>query len=181
MFGRLRVATVTVVDAREEHLATIAEIYAAAAHTSPATFDFEGRPLAWWREVLGASDSAAGRPFVVALTAAGEVAGYARTARFRDKPAYDSTCETSIYVAEAARGQGVGAALYAELLDRLDRGPLRLAVGGVTEPNPASTRLHLAAGFQAVGTFVGVGTKFGRLWDVTWYQRPLGDHGRPAG
>ena len=64
--------------------------------------------------------------------------------------------------------------MYGELLARLDSSPLRLAVGGVTEPNPASARLHLAHGFSVVGTFVGVGTKFGRTWDVTWYQRPLG-------
>src|SRR4029077_1822230 len=101
-------------------------------------------------------------------------AGYAKSGRFRDKPAYDSTCEVSVYVAESARGRGVGGALYGALLDRLDASRLRLAVGGVAEPNPASTRLHLASGFTPVGTFVGVGTKFGRQWDVTWYQRALG-------
>ena len=41
-------------------------------------------------------------------------------------------------------------------------------------PLRVPVRLHLAQGFERVGTFVGVGTKFGRLWDVTWYQRPLG-------
>jgi phosphinothricin acetyltransferase len=167
-------ATLTVVDAREEHLAGIEEIYAAAALTSPSTFDLQGHPLTWWRELLAAVDADAGRLLLAAVDGNGEVAGYARSGRFRDKPAYDSTCETSVYVAETARGRGVGSALYGELLSRLDAGPLRLAVGGVTEPNSASTRLHVAHGFERVGTFVGVGTKFGRLWDVTWYQRPLG-------
>jgi L-amino acid N-acyltransferase YncA len=167
-------ATLAVVDAAEEHLPAIADIHAAAALTTPATFDLEGHSLDWWRDVLSAVDAHAGRFLLAALTADGEVAGYARTMRFRDKAAYESTRETSIYVAERSRGRGVGSALYAELLERLDRGSLRLAVGGVTEPNPASTRLHVAHGFERVGTFVGVGTKFGRLWDVTWYQRPLG-------
>jgi phosphinothricin acetyltransferase len=167
-------ATVTVIDAREEHLAAVAEIYAVAARTSPATFDLEGHSKAWWHDALAAVDPSAGREFLVAIEG-GEVLGYARTGRFRDKPAYDSTCETSVYVAEAARGRRIGDALYRELLARLDRCPLRLAVGGLTEPNPASKRLHLAHGFTLVGTFEGVGTKFGRLWDVTWYQRPLGD------
>jgi phosphinothricin acetyltransferase len=165
--------TVTVIDAREEHLAGAAEIYAVAARTSPATFDLEGHSMAWWHDALAGVDASAGRELLVAVED-GEVLGYARTGRFRDKPAYDSTCETSVYVAEAARGRRIGDALYRELLARLDRGPLRLAVGGVAEPNPASTRLHLANGFTVVGTFEGVGTKFGRLWDVTWYQRPLG-------
>ena len=167
-------ATLTVVDAREEHLEAIASIYAVAARDTPATFDFEGHPVAWWRAALAAGDPATGHLLLVALDDAGAVAGYAKSGRFRDKPAYDSTREVSVYVAEAARGRGVGNALYGELLARLDASGLRLAVGGVTEPNPASTRLHLAHGFTLVGTFVGVGTKFGRLWDVTWYQRALG-------
>jgi phosphinothricin acetyltransferase len=166
-------AQLTVVEASEEHLSGIAAIYAAATAT-PATFDLEGHPLSWWQATLSAVDAAAGRMLLVAVGTDGQVAGYAKSGRFRDKPAYDSTCEVSLYVAESARGRGVGGALYGDLLARLDRGPLRLAVGGVTEPNPASTRLHLSSGFTPVGTFVGVGTKFGRLWDVTWYQRPLG-------
>jgi phosphinothricin acetyltransferase len=166
-------ATLTVIDAREEHLAGIAEIHSAAALTTPATFDLEGRPLDWWRAVLAEVDPAAGHLLLAALDSDGAVAGYAKSGRFRDRRAYDTTCETSVYVAEIARGRGVGSALYGELLGRLDASPLRLAVGGLTEPNPASTRLHLAHGFERVGTFVGVGTKFGRSWDVTWYQRPL--------
>jgi phosphinothricin acetyltransferase len=166
-------ATLTVVDARAEHLAGIAEIYAAAA-TTPATFDLVGHSLARWREALAGVDPDAGRLLTAAVDADGDVCGYAKSGRFRDKPAYDSTCEVSVYVAEASRGRGVGSALYTALLARLDAGALRLAVGGVTEPNPASTRLHLVHGFAPVGTFTGVGTKFGRTWDVTWYQRPLG-------
>jgi phosphinothricin acetyltransferase len=173
-------ATVTVVDAAAEQLAGIAEIYAAATLT-PATFDHEGHPLSWWRDALTAVDPVAGSFLLAAVGADGEVAGYAKSGGFRDKPAYDSTREVSVYVAEAARGRGIGSALYGELLARLDASDARLAVGGVAEPNPASTRLHLACGFTPVGTFVGVGTKFGRLWDVTWYQRAVGASSAGAG
>jgi phosphinothricin acetyltransferase len=79
----------------------------------------------------------------------------------------------SVYVDERFRGRGVGHALYAELLARLDASRLRLAVAGVTQPSPASDRLHRAHGFAEVGTFAGVGYKLGRAWDVRWYQRPL--------
>jgi phosphinothricin acetyltransferase len=168
-------ATLTVVDAREEHLEGIASIYAVAARDTPATFDFEGHSVARWRAMLAGADPAAGHLLLVAVDDAGAVAGYAKSGRFRDKPAYDSTREVSVYIDEAARGRGVGRALYDVLLERLSRCGVRLAVGGVTEPNPASTALHLACGFTRVGTFEGVGTKFGRLWDVTWYQRALGE------
>jgi phosphinothricin acetyltransferase len=101
------------------------------------------------------------------------VVGYAKSGEFRERPAYATTREVSVYVAEEARRAGVGGALYAELLRRLDGHGLRLAVGGVTQPNPASDRLHLAHGFTEVGTFTGVGVKLGRAWDVRGYQRPL--------
>jgi phosphinothricin acetyltransferase len=81
----------------------------------------------------------------------------------------------SVYVAEGGRGKGVGGALYDELLARLERTELKLAVAGIAEPNEASIRLHLSRGFTYVGTFHRVGTKFGSEWDVSWYERPLRD------
>jgi L-amino acid N-acyltransferase YncA len=166
-------ATLTVIDADEAHLAGIAEIYAVAARDTPATFDLEGLPLSSWRSALSAVDPVAGNFLLAAVGDAGEVLGYAKSGRYRERPAYATTREVSVYVAEAARGRGVGRALYDALLARLGASDARLAVAGVGEPNPASTALHLACGFTVVGTFVGVGTKFGRSWDVTWYQRPL--------
>jgi phosphinothricin acetyltransferase len=111
---------------------------------------------------------------LVALGDGDEVLGYAKSGTHKDRPAYDTTVETSVYVGEGGQGRGVGGALYDALLARLDAcGAVRLAVAGVAEPNEASTRLHLSRGFTRVGTFTGAGTKFGRSWDVTWYQRPL--------
>jgi L-amino acid N-acyltransferase YncA len=157
--------------AAERHVPAIAAIYAHAATTSAATFDVEGKPESWWHEAIAGGTP--GHMTLVALAPRGEVLGYAKSGTHKDRPAYDTTCETSVYVAESGRGKRVGAALYDELLALLDASPLRLAVAGVAEPNEASTRLHLSCGFTPVGTFTGVGTKFGRSWDVTWYQRPL--------
>jgi L-amino acid N-acyltransferase YncA len=112
-------------------------------------------------------------PFFVALD--GELVGFARAAQHKVKPAYGTTCETSVYVGASARGRGVGRALYDALLAELDAAPgLLLAVAGITEPNPVSVALHTACGFTPVGTFHNVGEKLGRTWDVTWYERPLG-------
>ena len=152
----------------------IAAIYERAALTSAATFDLEGLPHDEWLRQLSKSDPAKGHFFLVAVEG-DEVLGYAKSGTFRSRAAYDTTCETSVYVAESAQGKGVGGALYDALLRRLEESPLRLAVGGMTEPNEASRRLHESRGFTVVGTFHGVGTKFGRSWDVTWYERPLGD------
>jgi len=151
------------------HADAIAAIYDEAARTTPATFDNEGHPAAWWAETIERD----GYPFVVAVE--DELLGFARASRHKVKPAYGTTCETSVYVGASARGRGVGRALYEALLAELDAAPgLLLAVAGITEPNPVSVALHTACGFTPVGTFHNVGEKLGRTWDVTWYERPLG-------
>jgi L-amino acid N-acyltransferase YncA len=153
------------------HAGAIAAIYDEAARTTPSTFDLEGHPPGWWADAIAANDY----PFHVALDDGGTPRGFARAGLHKVKPAYATTCETSVYVAAAARGRGAGQALYDALLARLDASPdLLLAVAGITEPNPASAALHRACGFTPVGTFHDVGRKLGRTWDVTWYERALG-------
>lgn len=162
-----------ITDATDEHLPAIAAIYATAAEDSPATFDLEGPPLDWWRDVLASTDEAAGTHLLVALEG-DEVVGYAKSGSFKDRGAYWTTREVSAYVHDDHRGKGVGGALYTELLRRLDATEgLRLAVGGVAQPNAASNRLHEAHNFTVAGTFEDVGEKLGRAWSVRWYQRRL--------
>jgi phosphinothricin acetyltransferase len=170
----------TIVDAAEEHLPAIAEIYADAVRNSPATFDLEPPGPAHWSRALAECDPERGRLLLVAFDPRGQVVGYGKSGQFMPKPGYDSTCEVSVYVAERAQGSGVGTELCRELLDRLDRSVLRLAVAGHIEPHPASARLMARLGFQRVGTFEDVGVKFGRPWSVTWYQRRLAA-GRASG
>lgn len=167
-----------IADATPDHLEQVAAIYAEVVRTSPATFDIEPPTIERWRETLAGSDPAAGRYLLVALDG-DRVLGYAKSGPHKDRAAYDSTCETSAYVAGDARGRGIGTALYSRLFELLDASPLRLAVAGITEPNEASTALHRAFGFQRVGTFEGVGVKFGKPWSVTWYQRPLEANAEP--
>jgi phosphinothricin acetyltransferase len=152
------------------HAEAIAAVYDEAARTTPATFDLEGHAPRWWADAIAAGDY----PFQAALDSGDELLGFARAGLHKVKPAYGTTCETSVYVAQSARGRGVGRALYEALLARLDASPgFLLAVAGITEPNPVSVALHTACGFTPVGTFHNVGRKLGRSWDVTWYERPL--------
>ena len=103
------------------------------------------------------------------------VVGYAYAGTFRTRAAYRHTCEVSVYVDGAAHGEGVGTALYAALLDRMREAGMRLAVGGATQPNDASERLHRSLGFDVVGTFREVGFKQDRWCDVRWFQKSLVD------
>ncbi len=103
------------------------------------------------------------------------VVGYAYAGTFRTRAAYRHTCEVSVYVDAAAHGGGVGTALYAALLDRMREAGMRRAVGGATQPNEASERLHRSLGFDVVGTFREVGFKQDRWCDVRWFQKSLVD------
>jgi phosphinothricin acetyltransferase len=90
------------------------------------------------------------------------VIGYAKAGAWRERTAYAWTCETTIYLAESARGRGLGRALYTALLDEVARRGFHSAIGGITLPNPASVALHQRLGFQSVGVVRDAGFKFDR-------------------
>jgi L-amino acid N-acyltransferase YncA len=99
--------------------------------------------------------------------------GYAYATRHRERAAYRWACETSVYVHAAHRRAGVGGALYRELLDRLRRQGMALAIAGITLPNAASVALHESLGFEPVGVYRRVGYKAGAWRDVGWWQLAL--------
>jgi len=103
----------------------------------------------------------------------GAVLGYAKAGTWRPRAAYQWTCETTIYMAEAARGQGLGRALYTALLAACKARGFRSAIGAITLPNPASVALHEALGFVAVGVVKDAGKKLDRWHDVGFWQRML--------
>lgn len=112
----------------------------------------------------------------------GEVLGYAYGCRHRERAAYRWTAEVAVYVADPARGRGVGAALYSALAERLRGLGYRLLVAGIALPNDASVALHRQAGFRDVGVFRATGWKDGAWRDVAWMELDLapGDGSPPA-
>lgn len=101
----------------------------------------------------------------------GRVAGYASLSPYREKEAFRSTVELSIYVARDCRRQGVAAALMEAILAqaRADAGT-HLVVSVITSGNEASERLHARFGFTFCGTLHQVGMKFGRYLDIDNYE-----------
>ncbi|MFF5704579.1 GNAT family N-acetyltransferase [Streptomyces sp. NPDC012794] len=102
------------------------------------------------------------------------IAGYTTSSPFRPKPAYASSVEVSVYLAPHAVGRGIGTLLYEALFAELAKQPVHRAFAGVALPNPASAGLHERFGFRRVGDFTEAGWKFGRYWDVRWYEKRLG-------
>lgn len=157
--------------AREGDLPAIADIYDREVRDGVATFDLEPRPATVWQERL--ADAAVGDHLIVAEEAPGQLLGYCSSGPYRPKGGYARTRETTVYVAPSAHGQGVGTALYTDLLERLLADGIHVALAAVALPNPASQALHRRLGFEPVGVMREVGRKLDRWVDVEWWQRAL--------
>jgi len=103
----------------------------------------------------------------------GAIAGYAYAGDHRWRSAYRWAVDVTVYVSPAHHRQGVGRALYVELMPRLAAQGFYTACAGITLPNPASVALHEAFGFGLVGVYEAIGYKRGGWHSVGWYQAQL--------
>jgi phosphinothricin acetyltransferase len=151
-------------------LAGAAAVYDEQVRTGISTFDLEPPPASYWQHHLESDEQ--GDHFLVADDD-GEVVGFAYSSAYRPRPGYRLTREVSVYLSERARGQGLGRRLYDDLLGRLRTDGIHVVLALIALPNPASTALHEACGFEHLGTMREVGRKFDRWLDTAWYQRLL--------
>jgi len=114
-------------------------------------------------------------PWLVAEGEDGSILGYAYANWFKPRPAFRFSAEDSIYVADHARGQGVGRLLLNALCRECEAAGVRklIAVIGDSD-NAGSIGVHRAAGFAHAGTLSNVGWKFGRWLDVVMMEKTLG-------
>jgi len=103
----------------------------------------------------------------------GQCIGYAYGSSHRERPAYRWSVEVSAYIHPSHLRQGIGSALYAQLLPQLASKGFCNAYAGVTLPNEGSVALHRRMGFEHIGIFKAVGRKFQSWHDVAWFQRAL--------
>ena len=153
-------------------LPALLEIYNYYVVNTPITFDLEPRTLAQRQEWL-VSFKPAGRYQCFVAVKDGLPIGWSSSGPFREKAAYATTVALSIYLAPDAHGRGLGRALYRPLIDALQGEDINRLYGGITLPNAASVALHLSQGFQLKGIQSEIGRKFGKYWDVAFYERPL--------
>jgi len=101
----------------------------------------------------------------------GSVVGWAALSPVSDRCCYEGVSEVSVYVAEAARGSGVGRALLERLVERSEDAGYWTLTAGVFPENEASLRVHLACGFREVGVRERVGQLAGVWRDVLLLER----------
>ena len=169
----MKAEQITVRPAEAADLEQLNDIYNHYVATSPATFDIEPITMEERREWFS-HYAPTGRYRLLVATDGNAVIGFASSSPHRLRRAYETSIETTAYVAPDATGLGVGTAMYLALFDAIAGEDVHRAYAGITQPNPASVALHERFGFTRAALYTEQGRKFGRYWDVAWYEKPLG-------
>jgi phosphinothricin acetyltransferase len=166
----MRIRRATVEDAE-----AIRAIYNTEVTGSTVTFDLVPRTaeeqVAWLVQRSGAYAA------LVAEDDDRTVLGFGSLSPFRERPAYSTTVEDSVYVGRDRRGGGVGRALLEELVTTATAHGFHTVIARIVGGHDASIALHQRVGFDVVGTEREVGRKMGRWLDVVVMQRLLADDG----
>ena len=110
----------------------------------------------------------------------GAVLGYAYGSLPFDRAAYRWCSEASVYIAENARGRGIGKALYQALELCLAKQGYRNVYALVTTENEASLAFHQAVGYRETARFPDCGFKMGRWLGVVWLEKLLNSVETPS-
>ena len=141
----------------------VAAIFESGIRTGNATFEVE--PPSWedW--------DAAHTELRLVAELEGRVAGWAALSAVSDRCCYRGVAEESVYVADWARGRGIGTALLGALIGRAEAAGIWTLQAGIFPENEASVRLHLACGFRLVGSRERLGELNGEWRDVLLLER----------
>ena len=143
----------------------VRSIYEAGIATGNATFQTEAPTWEAW----GAGHLASCR--LVARDSDGAVVGWAALSPVSARPVYRGVAEVSVYVAEDARGRGVGRRLLEALIAASEHDGRWTLQAGVFPENEASVALHTACGFRVVGRRERPGRLRGVWRDVLLLER----------
>jgi len=159
----LRLATVDDAEA-------IRAIYNVEVTTSTVTFDLEPRTLAAQRDWLAARS---GAHSAIVAEHDGVVVGFGSLSPWKDRPAYRTSVEDSVYVHRDHQGRGIGRVLLTRLVDIANESGFHAMFGRIVGGHEASIGLHRALGFEIIGVEKEVGRKFGRWLDVVIVEKLL--------
>ncbi|MCR5489542.1 MAG: GNAT family N-acetyltransferase [Saccharofermentans sp.] len=118
-------------------------------------------------------------PYLV-LEDDGKIQGYTYAGVFKDRAAYDRSCEVTIYVDKESKGKGYGRALYNALEETLKKTQITNLYACIGDPEEEdeyltkdSERFHGYMGYKKVGVFHRCGFKFDRWYNMIWMEKIL--------
>ena len=142
----------------------VARIFEQGIRTGNATFETEVPSWEAW-------DAAHLREHRFVAERDGRVVGWIALAPVSSRCCYEGVAEVSAYVGEEARGEGVGRALLARLIESSERGGIWTLETGVFPENEPSLALLQRFGFRVVGTRERIGRLHGMWRDVVFLER----------
>jgi len=145
-------------------------IYNLEVTTATSTFDLVPRSLAQQEQWL-AQRSGAFSAIVAELD--GTVVGFASLSPYKERAAYRTTVEDSIYVSRDHSRRGIGTALLEHLIEIATASGFHTVIARIEASSDSSRALHTRCGFELVGVERQVGRKFNRWLDVAVLQRML--------
>lgn len=152
----------------------IRSIYNYEVEHETATFDLVPRShedqLTWQRARQGAF-------CVFVAERDGDVVGFGALSPYKERAAYRTSVEDSVYVRRDMARQGIGRIILAHLLETAADGGFHAVMARITTLSVGSIGLHQSLGFQMVGIEREIGRKFNKWLDVALMQCLL--HERP--
>jgi len=139
-------------------------VYLEGIATGDATFETAAPEWERW-------DTSHRRDCRLAACDDADVIGFAALSPVSARAVYAGVAEVSVYVAERARGRGVGAELLGELVRASESAGVWTLQAGIFPENAASLKLHERWGFRVVGRRERVGCRDGRWRDVVLMER----------
>ena len=157
---------------RPDHWPAVRAIYLEGIATGNATFEQSAPEWEQWDagHLPGAR--------IVARSGSGDPIGWAALSAVSGRCVYAGVAEVSIYLAEHARGRGVGSRLLARLIADSESQGIWTLQAGIFPENAASIKLHERAGFRIVGTRERLGQMHRRWRDVVLMERRSSVAGR---
>ncbi len=160
-------ATIQIRDALSSDAKAICAIY--NPYIANTTISFEEAPVSIEEMEQRIRDNTRSLPWLLAYDG-DDILGYAYATAWRARSAYKSSVETTVYISDQHARKGLGSLLYRELIQQLRERQIHCAIGGIAQPNIASTALHQALGFEKVAEFKEVGYKFDRWINVAYWE-----------
>jgi L-amino acid N-acyltransferase YncA len=148
----------------KRHWSAVREIYLQGIATGNATFEQSAPEWKGWNERHLPSCRLVAR-------VDGRIVGWAALSPVSSRCVYGGVAEVSIYVADDARGRGIGRQLLDALVDASEQNGIWTLQAGIFPENAASIHLHQQAGFRIVGRRERLGCMNGQWRDIVLMER----------